>query len=205
IVAADARIPHADESLRSLPLIEDVPLTLAVDGPAQAVAVLPGLPPLARWLARRCWPGPVTLLAAYVSPNLSPVLPPPPPSPRPPGRPGWARPLLGPLPRPSRHPRRAAPAERPSSDRRSAGVVRRRRAGRAGGASRAGDRRWAVPLPGRGDARRGERRPLGGGARRGGVGRPSGHPTLLRRRLRLHGQHLPQPPGGSPVQEAPGR
>src|SRR5262249_38318912 len=74
IVAADARIPHADESLRSLPLIEDVPLTLAVDGPAQAVAVLPGLPPLARRLARRCWPGPVTLLAADVSPNLSPVL-----------------------------------------------------------------------------------------------------------------------------------
>jgi len=76
VVPADARIPQAVELLRGLPLAAETPLTLAVDTPAQAIAVLPGLPPLARRLARRCWPGPVTLLAANVSPNLSPILQP---------------------------------------------------------------------------------------------------------------------------------
>src|SRR5438132_444570 len=65
VLAADARSPEAIRHLDS----QGAPLTLAVGGPAHAVEVLPGLPPLARRLARRCWPGPVTLLHPDLSPN----------------------------------------------------------------------------------------------------------------------------------------
>src|SRR4051812_39789361 len=74
VVAADARVPDAVERLRVLPRAEGVPLTLAVEGPARAVEVLPGLSPTGRRLARRCWPGPVTLLVGNVSPNLADML-----------------------------------------------------------------------------------------------------------------------------------
>src|SRR5262245_10069779 len=58
VLAVDARSPEAVRRLAS----QGAPLTLGVGGPAHAIEVLPELSPLARRLARRCWPGPVTLL-----------------------------------------------------------------------------------------------------------------------------------------------
>jgi tRNA threonylcarbamoyl adenosine modification protein (Sua5/YciO/YrdC/YwlC family) len=39
------------------------PLTLAIKGPDDVLDYVPGLSPLGRRLARRCWPGPVTIVA----------------------------------------------------------------------------------------------------------------------------------------------
>src|SRR5438445_6584960 len=63
LLAASARAPAAVERLLSYrsPSPEP-PLALAVLGPTQAFDLLPGLPPIARRLARRCMPGPVTLV-----------------------------------------------------------------------------------------------------------------------------------------------
>lgn len=57
VLSADARQPVAVEGLG-----RDAPLALAVGSLGQALDVLPDLNPVARRLARRCWPGPVTLL-----------------------------------------------------------------------------------------------------------------------------------------------
>ncbi len=62
VLAASARAPAAVERLLShrCPSPEP-PLALAVFSPTQAFDLLPGLPLIARRLARRCWPGPITL------------------------------------------------------------------------------------------------------------------------------------------------
>lgn len=72
VVAADARVPHAVSALTAATGTR--PLCVVVAGPTQAVAVQPNLPPLARRLGRRCWPGPITLLTGLASPNLPEVL-----------------------------------------------------------------------------------------------------------------------------------
>jgi protein-tyrosine phosphatase len=62
-VAASALIPEAVERLRrAVRRPDDRPLTLAVGGPAEALDWVPRMGPLGRRLARRCWPGPVTLV-----------------------------------------------------------------------------------------------------------------------------------------------
>ncbi|MBI1917613.1 MAG: Sua5/YciO/YrdC/YwlC family protein [Planctomycetes bacterium] len=62
VLAASARAPAAVERLLSYRCPSpEPPLALAVLGPIQAFDLLPGLTPIARRLARRCWPGPVTL------------------------------------------------------------------------------------------------------------------------------------------------
>jgi protein-tyrosine phosphatase len=62
-IAAHALVPGAVERLAlSKGRAEDKPLALAVGGPAEALDWLPALSPLGRRLARRCWPGPVTLV-----------------------------------------------------------------------------------------------------------------------------------------------
>ena len=45
------------------------PLTLAVKSADDALDYVPGMSPLARRLARRCWPGPVTLVCADNHPD----------------------------------------------------------------------------------------------------------------------------------------
>jgi protein-tyrosine phosphatase len=63
LLAASARAAAAVERLLSYRCPSpEPPLALAVLGPTQAFDLLPGLAPVARRLARRCWPGPVTLV-----------------------------------------------------------------------------------------------------------------------------------------------
>src|SRR5690348_15955085 len=62
-LAASALIPEAVDKLgrcKTLPI--DRPLTLVVRGAGEALDWAPGMSPLGRRLARRCWPGPVTLV-----------------------------------------------------------------------------------------------------------------------------------------------
>jgi protein-tyrosine phosphatase len=62
-LAASALIPEAVEKLhRSKKRGDARPLTLAVRGAGEALDWVPGMSPLGRRLARRCWPGPVTLV-----------------------------------------------------------------------------------------------------------------------------------------------
>jgi protein-tyrosine phosphatase len=62
-LAASALLPEAVERLRhSKGRPEDKPLTLAIGGAADALDWVPGMSALGRRLARRCWPGPVTLV-----------------------------------------------------------------------------------------------------------------------------------------------
>jgi protein-tyrosine phosphatase len=62
-LAASALAPGAvDRLVHSKGRPDDKPLTLALAGAAEAVDWLPGLSPLGRRLARRCWPGPLTLV-----------------------------------------------------------------------------------------------------------------------------------------------
>jgi protein-tyrosine phosphatase len=62
-LAASALIPEAVEKLcRSKKRDDDRPLTLAVRGAGEALDWVPDMSPLGRRLARRCWPGPVTLV-----------------------------------------------------------------------------------------------------------------------------------------------
>jgi protein-tyrosine phosphatase len=64
-LAASALVPAAVERLRqSKGRLEAKPLTLAIGNPANALDWVPGMSPLGRRLARRCWPGPVTLVFA---------------------------------------------------------------------------------------------------------------------------------------------
>lgn len=62
-VAASALAPEAVARLHALKGGEDRPLALAVRGAGEAPDWLPGLSGLGRRLARRCWPGPVTLVS----------------------------------------------------------------------------------------------------------------------------------------------
>jgi protein-tyrosine phosphatase len=63
-LAASALVPEAVERLRSCKgRPEDKPLALALPGPAAALDWLPDLGPMGRRLARRCWPGPVTIVS----------------------------------------------------------------------------------------------------------------------------------------------
>jgi protein-tyrosine phosphatase len=62
-VAASALLPDAVARLaRARQLSEEQPLPLAVAGPAEALDWAPDMSFLGRRLARRCWPGPVTLV-----------------------------------------------------------------------------------------------------------------------------------------------
>jgi protein-tyrosine phosphatase len=62
-LTASALHPEAVARLQpSRQLAESRPLTLAVRGAADALDWVPGMSPLGRRLARRCWPGPVKLV-----------------------------------------------------------------------------------------------------------------------------------------------
>jgi protein-tyrosine phosphatase len=62
-LAASALLPEAVQRLRrGKGRPEGKPLTLAIGRAAEAADWVPGLSPLGRRLARRCWPGPVTLV-----------------------------------------------------------------------------------------------------------------------------------------------
>jgi tRNA threonylcarbamoyl adenosine modification protein (Sua5/YciO/YrdC/YwlC family) len=62
-VAASARCPEAVERvIRATKRPADSPLTLAVKSADDALDYVPNMSPLASRLARRCWPGPVTLV-----------------------------------------------------------------------------------------------------------------------------------------------
>src|SRR6516225_1382033 len=62
-IAASALNAEAIERLRQCKgRPEEKPLTLAVGGADEALDWVPRLSPLGRRLARRCWPGPVTLV-----------------------------------------------------------------------------------------------------------------------------------------------
>jgi protein-tyrosine phosphatase len=62
-LAASALAPDTVERLHQIRGgAEDRPLRLALRGPGEALDWAPGLSPLGRRLARRCWPGPVTLV-----------------------------------------------------------------------------------------------------------------------------------------------
>ena len=62
-LAASPFVPEAIARLqRSKDRSDDKPLTLALADPASAMEWLPAMSPLGRRLARRCWPGPVTLV-----------------------------------------------------------------------------------------------------------------------------------------------
>jgi protein-tyrosine phosphatase len=64
-LAASALAPEAVERLRQLKgRPDDKPLTLAIGSAGEALDWVPGISPLGRRLARRCWPGPVTLVFA---------------------------------------------------------------------------------------------------------------------------------------------
>jgi tRNA threonylcarbamoyl adenosine modification protein (Sua5/YciO/YrdC/YwlC family) len=65
VVAASALVPEAVERLQqTTQRAEDNPLPLAVAGSAEALDWAPDMSLLGRRLARRCWPGPVTLVSA---------------------------------------------------------------------------------------------------------------------------------------------
>jgi protein-tyrosine phosphatase len=62
-LAASALIPEAVEKLsRSKKYADGRPMTLAVRGAGEALDWVPGVSPLGLRLARRCWPGPLTLV-----------------------------------------------------------------------------------------------------------------------------------------------
>jgi protein-tyrosine phosphatase len=62
-IAACARHPRAVEKLLATKhRAAGHPMTLAIKSAADALDYVPDMPPLARRLARRCWPGPVTLV-----------------------------------------------------------------------------------------------------------------------------------------------
>ena len=62
-LAASACLPEAVERLLKVKgRASDVPLALAIKSAEEAADFVPDMPPLARRLARRCWPGPVTLV-----------------------------------------------------------------------------------------------------------------------------------------------
>jgi protein-tyrosine phosphatase len=62
-LAASALAPEAVERLcQSKGRAEEKPLTLALRGPAETPDWVPDISPLGKRLARRCWPGPVTLV-----------------------------------------------------------------------------------------------------------------------------------------------
>src|SRR5262245_50732118 len=62
-LAASALVPQAVERLQqSKGRPESKPLTLAIGSTAEALDWVPNMSRLGRRLARRCWPGPVTLV-----------------------------------------------------------------------------------------------------------------------------------------------
>jgi protein-tyrosine phosphatase len=62
-LAASALVPDAVEKLcRNQNCEDQLPLTLALRGPGDALDWVPEMSALGRRLARRCWPGPVTLV-----------------------------------------------------------------------------------------------------------------------------------------------
>src|SRR5262249_22100370 len=67
-VAASAFMPEAVEKLRrGKGRPENKPLALAFPSSASVLQRAPDMSPLARRLARRCWPGPVTLVLAFAT------------------------------------------------------------------------------------------------------------------------------------------
>jgi len=63
-LAASTQVPEAIEQLSKLRNLPDEPLAVALAGSEEALAWAPEMSPLGRRLARRCWPGPVTLFFA---------------------------------------------------------------------------------------------------------------------------------------------
>src|SRR5208283_831649 len=62
-LAASAQLPDAVARLQETKgRPEQKPLALAIADPAQALDWVPEMSPLGQRLARRCWPGPVTLV-----------------------------------------------------------------------------------------------------------------------------------------------
>src|SRR5262249_14135396 len=61
-IAASVLVPEAVDRLARLKSSESTALTLALAGDDQALDWAPQMSPLAKRLARRCWPGPVTLV-----------------------------------------------------------------------------------------------------------------------------------------------
>lgn len=62
-IGASACLPEAVERLRNLKdRHQNSPFSLAIKSAEEAVDFVPDMSPLARRLARRCWPGPVTLV-----------------------------------------------------------------------------------------------------------------------------------------------
>jgi protein-tyrosine phosphatase len=77
-LAASALIPEAVEKLcRSKKRGDDRPLTLAVRGAGEALDWVPDMSALGRRLARRCWPGPVTLVFGGADEGVAGRLPEP--------------------------------------------------------------------------------------------------------------------------------
>src|SRR6516225_4499551 len=75
-LAASALIPEAVEKLcRSKKRGDDRPLTLAVRGAGEALDWVPDMSALGRRLARRCWPGPVTLVFGGAEQGVASRLP----------------------------------------------------------------------------------------------------------------------------------
>jgi tRNA threonylcarbamoyl adenosine modification protein (Sua5/YciO/YrdC/YwlC family) len=71
-LAASALIPEAVEKLcRSKKRDDERPMTLAVRGAGEALDWVPEMSALGRRLARRCWPGPVTLVFNGAEPGLA--------------------------------------------------------------------------------------------------------------------------------------
>jgi len=77
-IAASPLVPDAVERLgRCKGRPDDKPFTLAISGADEALDWVPGLGTLGRRLARRCWPGPVTLVCGDgVDAGLAARLPP---------------------------------------------------------------------------------------------------------------------------------
>lgn len=68
-VACSAMHEAAVERIQNITSSNDNPLALGVKGLHEALDFIPAMSPLGRRLARRCWPGPVTLIFGADTPN----------------------------------------------------------------------------------------------------------------------------------------
>jgi protein-tyrosine phosphatase len=77
LAASACRADAVDKLLQVKGRPSEQPLTLAIKSADEAPDFVPDLPPLARRLARRCWPGPVTLVVDHKNTeSLTKQLPP---------------------------------------------------------------------------------------------------------------------------------
>ncbi len=68
-IAASALLPEAVENLVQAKQRDNRPLTLAIKSADDALDYVPNMSPLAIRLARRCWPGPLTLVVRDTHPD----------------------------------------------------------------------------------------------------------------------------------------